>query len=269
MGRSDHRRVRSRSVLASAVVVATALVAGACGSQSEDPELALPEGWTFQVQADGAEPVDSVAIDFGVVAEAAAPDADPPAEPAPLEDPEPEPTPEPPPEPAPEPASDAELARRWWQWAAAEPWATSPLADPDGGDCHRNQPDDVWFLAPSIGREAERGCAVPGGRELFVPVLVRWCDPADDCRFTDPQGAAVLDGDELALIPVSNAVPYEVAGAADNAVTPSSEAMTVTDTGWWARIPELTPGTHELVVYGSSLELEVAVRYVLEVAADS
>ncbi len=264
MGRSDHSGVRSRSVLGSAVVVTTALLAAACGSQADEPELALPEGWTFQLQTDD-EP--APAIDFGAIAEAAVGQQVDEPEPAPLPEPDPTPTPEPTPEPPPEPATDDELARRWWQWAADEPWDTSPLADPDGTHCHRNQPDDVWFLAPSVGGEADRVCTIPPGRELFVPVLVRWCDPAGECGFTDPQGAALLDGRELALLPVSNTTPYEVAGTADNPVTPSSDPMRVTDTGWWVRIADLSPGRHELVVYGTSLELEVAVRYLLDVEA--
>lgn len=260
MGRTDQVGVRSRSVLGSAVVVTTALVAGACGSAGDEPELALPEGWTLQLQADDDDASAELAIDFGSVAETA-----PEEQQAPAPEPPPSPTPTPTPEPPPEPATDAELARRWWQWAAAEPWSTSPLADPDGGDCHRNQPDDVWFLAPSVGGDAERACTIPRGRDVFVPVLVRWCDPEVECGFTDPQGAALLDDEGLTLVPVSNTAPYEVAGVADNPVTPSGEPMTVTDTGWWVRIPDLTPGNHELVVYGTSLELEVAVRYRIEV----
>jgi hypothetical protein len=259
--------VGSRLVLGPAVAIAAALVISACGGGAQDSEYALPEGWTLDLGGAEAEPTPVPPAGFAPPADpASVPPAGfaPPADPA-SSDGEAAAPAEPTPEPPPEPATDAELAERWWQWAALEAWDTSPLADLDGGDCNRNQPDDVWFLAPSIDGEAIRTCAVPADREIFVPVLARWCDPGGECSFTDPQGAALLDGTALDLIRVSNSTPYEIVGVIDNPVTPSDEPMPVIDTGWWVRVPPLGAGSHELVVYGSSLELEVTVSYDLTV----
>ena len=264
MGPTDHSVVLIRLPLIASASLVAALIVGGCGAGSDPDDVTLPEDWSFNFAGETGTADD---LDSAAPPSALAAPPQPAVSPAPAAALESTvvPSTEATPAPAPEPASSAELARRWWQWAAIEPWDTSPLSDSDGSDCGRNQPADVWFLAPSIGSEADRKCALPADRELFVPVLARWCDPDDECEFTAAKGAAVLDGETLDLEAVSNSSVYELVGSQDNPVTPSAEPMSVTDTGWWVRIAALDPGQHELVVYGTSLELETAVRYELTV----
>ncbi len=72
----------------------------------------------------------------------------------------------------------AQLAAAWWQWALADPVATSPLVgDYTGGPkCDGRPLSDVpgkkWFLAGSFdGSAVERTCTMPVGTQLFFPVL--------------------------------------------------------------------------------------------------
>ena len=72
----------------------------------------------------------------------------------------------------------AQLAAAWWQWALADPVATSPLVgDYAGGpQCDgqplRDVPGKKWFLAGSFdGSAVERTCTMPVGTQLFFPVF--------------------------------------------------------------------------------------------------
>jgi hypothetical protein len=50
----------------------------------------------------------------------------------------------------------------------AEPIATNPAFDPDGRFCDRNQEGKVWFLASTFEGVADRTCAVPAGKAIFL-----------------------------------------------------------------------------------------------------
>lgn len=61
-----------------------------------------------------------------------------------------------------------ELVSEWTNWLIAEPIATNPAFDPDGGFCDRNQEGKVWFLASTFGGVVDRTCEVPAGKALFI-----------------------------------------------------------------------------------------------------
>jgi hypothetical protein len=61
-----------------------------------------------------------------------------------------------------------ELVSEWTNWLAAEPVATNPAFDPDGGFCDRNQAGKVWFLASTFGGVVDRTCEVPPGKAIFI-----------------------------------------------------------------------------------------------------
>src|SRR5262245_63795184 len=64
--------------------------------------------------------------------------------------------------------SYGELASEWTNWLIVEPIATNPAFDPDGRFCDRNQQGKVWFLASTFGGIANRTCAVPAGKAIFI-----------------------------------------------------------------------------------------------------
>ncbi|NUS26835.1 MAG: signal protein [Streptomyces sp.] len=161
------------------------------------------------------------------------------------------------------------LQSRWWSWAASEPESTNPVADEDGGDCARNQPKDVWFLAGTFGTRAQRSCPVPAGVPVAFP-LVNRIGGLDDCAlFMDGvDGSAVLDGKKVkADVYREEAVTVE--GVASNPVTGTDQTFEGTGCGLWVQLPALKSGLHSLKIRGTAGDFATGVDYTLTVAAAS
>ncbi|PWI16585.1 signal protein [Streptomyces sp. Act143] len=161
------------------------------------------------------------------------------------------------------------LQSRWWSWAASEPEATNPVADEDGGDCARNQPEDVWFLAGTFGTRARRSCPVPAGVPVAFPLVNRIGGPADCAAFMDGvEGSAVLDGKEVEAESYrGQAVTVE--SVAGNPVTGTDETFQGTGCGLWVQLPALESGSHTLRIRGRAGDFATGVDYTLAVTAAS
>lgn len=72
-------------------------------------------------------------------------------------------------------APTQKLMREWNQWALSEPWSTGPINDPTGAECAEGQDGKTWFLAGTSGGAATRQCSIPKGKDLFFPLVNRWC----------------------------------------------------------------------------------------------
>ncbi|WP_203670931.1 hypothetical protein [Catellatospora methionotrophica] len=155
---------------------------------------------------------------------------------------------------------------RWWTWAAAEPEASNPVADPTGEFCALNQPADVWFLAGTFGTRAQRACTVPQGRTIVVPVLNLF-GAKDDCDgfMATAEGTAELDGTALTLERFTG-VPIEVTAVAGNALGQEAGTFEALGCGIWARISAPAAGAHQLRIRGTSGNFAVSVDYDLTVA---
>ncbi|MEU6877665.1 signal protein [Streptomyces sp. NPDC046712] len=162
-----------------------------------------------------------------------------------------------------------ELQGRWWTWAASEPEVTNPVADQDGSECERNQPQDVWFLAGTFGSQVERVCAVPGGRPIAFPVVNLIGDRSDCAAFIfRAEGTVLLDG--KAVEPSTyTGDSITVESAQGNAVTGEEGRFITTGCGLWVQLPPLAPGTHSLAIRGQSGDFSTGVDYTLTVAASS
>ena len=96
------------------------------------------------------------------------------------------------------------------------------MADETGEHAAENQPDDVWFLAGSYGERVERRCAVPVGRDLFLPAFNMWHAGSEGPPpvMERASGTIVLDGELLEPEVIATPVPFTVAGARLNGVDP-------------------------------------------------
>ncbi|MFF8610022.1 signal protein [Streptomyces sp. NPDC015346] len=141
------------------------------------------------------------------------------------------------------------------------------MSDQDGGECGRNQPEDVWFLAGTFGGRVTRECAVPGGRPIAFPVVNTYGEPADCAAFMrGARGTVFLDGE--AVEPETyRGDAMTVRGARGNAVTEEEGSFTATGCGLWVQLPALAPGKHELKIRGRSGGFSVGVDYALAVSA--
>jgi hypothetical protein len=152
-----------------------------------------------------------------------------------------------------DPRSPEGLAARWVQWVAAAGPLANPVEDEDGRHAAANQPDDVWFLAGTPGKRMQRSCAVPLGRDLFLPIVNFWEWPATG-RVTvaeDATGSLVVDGVPLELEVIGTPVPFPVAGARLNGVTGRRKPVPVSVWGLWKLVPALPPGEHHLQGVGT------------------
>jgi hypothetical protein len=163
--------------------------------------------------------------------------------------------------------SPEDLQSRWWTWALSEPEGTNPVADEDGSDCERNQPQDVWFLAGTFGTQVERTCHVPEGVPVAFPLVNLMGEPADCAVFmSKAKGSAVLDGKKVES-ETNRGEPISVQGVAFNPVTGTDERLTTTGCGLWVQLPPLKPGKHTLTIRGQAQDFAVGVDYSLTVDA--
>jgi hypothetical protein len=173
---------------------------------------------------------------------------------------------------APSPASPAQrsVQARWWEWAAAEPVDTNPVADRTGEHCARNQPNDVWFLAGTFGGQVQRRCTVPLGVRLVAPAINRVSGDEDDCRsyMADVTGAVQFDGVEVPLERIEHEAVTFVARQG-NPVIDTSGTTRGYACGLWARIDPPGAGEHKVRIHGKSGTFEVEAEYTLMVTATS
>ncbi|MFI6278545.1 signal protein [Streptomyces sp. NPDC050988] len=163
--------------------------------------------------------------------------------------------------------SPEDLQSRWWTWAMSEPEPTNPVADEDGSECERNQPQDMWFLAGTFGTQAERACSIPDGAPIAFPLVNLMGGPADCADFmSTAKGSAVLDGKKVGSETIRGET-ISVQGVADNPVTGTHERFTTTGCGLWVQMPPLKPGKHTLTIRGQAQDFSVGVDYSLTVDA--
>ncbi|MFG2982517.1 signal protein [Streptomyces sp. NPDC048258] len=159
----------------------------------------------------------------------------------------------------------AEIQGRWWNWAAASPARSNPVADRDGAFCAEKQPDDVWFLAGSFGETVRRTCRVPAGRPVAFPLVNLFGDRSDCTRFMEgAKGGATLDGKQLEAQRYE-ATGIQLKGVEGNPVTQDGSALSVRACGLWVQLDPLPPGAHTLQIEGSSGSFAVSVGYELQV----
>jgi hypothetical protein len=158
------------------------------------------------------------------------------------------------------------MQERWWNWAAAEPEASNPVADTSGAFCDRNQPDDIWFFAGTFGGEVKRECKLPAGRSIIAP-LVNLIGEETECAafMRTAEGRAEFDGKRLEPRRIE-AERVIVRGSAGNPLTQTDEKVEATACGLWITIRAPKPDTHHLAIRGSSGTFSTAADYTFEVA---
>ncbi len=165
------------------------------------------------------------------------------------------------------PSRQQELSIRWWEWAFSEPSATNPVLDRTGEFAHRNQPQDVFFLAGTFGTQEMRKCVVPANTEVFFPILNifggRFADLSDP--FPSPQLKAELDRAPLEIQYIESN-PAKVTGVAGNPMEMPGTSV-IKSSGYWCHLEAVPAGRHHLSFAGVSQGFGVAVDYDLTVAA--
>jgi hypothetical protein len=76
-----------------------------------------------------------------------------------------------------------EWAASWCRWMLSIPKRRNPSLDTTGKYCSVNQNNkDVWFLTGTFGNiePVKRRCAIPAGKAIFFPVLVKEDSLAED-----------------------------------------------------------------------------------------
>jgi hypothetical protein len=174
--------------------------------------------------------------------------------------------------------SQSEWSQAYLQWVATFARASSPVSDTSGAQCAAKQSGDVWFLATSDGTApVERGCAVPLGKTVFLPiasVLERSGSREPDCAAMARAASAnlqhvgalslTIDGRAVDALP-----SYRQSSGGCFALgarqVPRVDAKTAVADGYYVMLRPLPAGTHTLVVGARFDNVEVATTYRLEV----
>lgn len=169
-------------------------------------------------------------------------------------------------------------SQHWWTWLLNQHCPNNAFADTTGAYANLDQSGTVYFLAGSPKVGVVRNVTIPGGKDLFFPVMNYINDfPCPDTAFHPVPGetlehflqAAAKDGmdrvsgvqvnlDDVAL---TNAASYRVATSLyyftgnpemtacfDPCITGTSQAA-VSD-GYWFMLRALPKGTHKLHFHG-------------------
>jgi hypothetical protein len=160
-----------------------------------------------------------------------------------------------------------EWTTTWWKWILSIPESSNPLTDSTGEYCGQGQSGPVWFLAGTLGGNAERVCTIPQGKPILLPIMNAECSFLDfpaaktvseltACSKEDntktKQLKASLDGKQLTkldnyrvLSPLFNiTIPeHNVLGL------PGGKTQMISD-GFWLFLTPLAQGKHDLQFSG-------------------
>ena len=167
-----------------------------------------------------------------------------------------------------------EWAAAWWQWALSIPAANNPLLDTTGQFAGVSQSGPVWFLAGTLGGDAERTVTVPAGKSIFMPVH-NWifgsgvfdCDPtvpgvpcdvptlrqkAADATTAAEVVEAWIDGVQVENIRTYRAVspePFGIVLPEGNIVgIPAGTYYPQVADGYWLMLTPFSAGEHSILV---------------------
>lgn len=174
------------------------------------------------------------------------------------------------------------LGALWWQHALSIPFDHNPILDETGANCSLGQHGDIWFLHGSFGGpQIVRNCGVPEGRRFFLPIVNWICLPFPGetvkenvqlCRETNDLTDILhltIDGvpsDQLIKRRAQHN-PFDVTLPGDNVFGVDPGTYVAVHDGYWAMVPQLSPGVHTIEIFGgiSFFELTVDVVYNLTV----
>ena len=191
----------------------------------------------------------------------------------------------------------AEWTANYWQWGTAIPMEGGhPLLDLTGDHCNKEQDEAVFFLPDSflflilVGEPlVHRGCEVPCGKPILLPLMWALTLAPGDCEPDKMEDCAALAANLLETVTISevtlDGVPLPCPGdhrevspvfevnlpppAPDNNIFSLDEPLTrqaVSD-GYWLLLKPLEPGKHTLSIVAGLEGEEYTRHYEITVAA--
>lgn len=158
------------------------------------------------------------------------------------------------------------LGAQWWQQALSIPLDLNPILDQTGASCGLGQYGDIWFLHGSFGGpQIVRNCSVPAGRRFFLPIINWICLPfpgetikenVELCResndLTDTLHLTIdgVPSDKL-IKRRAQRNPFDVTLPENNVYGVEPGTYVAVHDGYWAMIPQLSPGEHTIEIFGS------------------
>jgi len=153
------------------------------------------------------------------------------------------------------------------------PPSKNPIDDPDGAECARNQPKDLWFLAGTHGGTATRTCRLPSGTSIYFPVLNQICAASagsgaaavDECTGAADQASATLDGHSLKITEADSGGVFDFVAKANSSTGFDQGSTHAVAWGLWVGPVPLTDGKHVLHFEAAAGSFSLAVTYHLQV----
>lgn len=183
------------------------------------------------------------------------------------------------------------LAARWWTWALTQPTSSNPLLDTTGALCANQQSGSTWFLGGlwNTSGSVTRSCTIPAHTDVFFPVVNYVdCEYATDkvsVSYVRAQSAFVNQGATSLSVTLDGQTPspkpiqferssvFSLNLPVDNLFdAPAGFLNPCADSGYYAVLQNLTPGSHVLQFSGTltqpgSPPSTISARYNLTVAS--
>lgn len=172
--------------------------------------------------------------------------------------------------------SQAELAKRWWQWLSSFGAQESPANDHSGAHCAAGQDGPIWYLAGAFGSDpVQRTCHIPAGKILFFPIITYMVVPTDGSltcaeaikgarEMTDAATDlhAELDGKAIDGLLQRRVASSGCFNAGERAPGKPNIAPSAAN-GYWLALPALPKGRHKLRFGGTLPSLGQEINYTL------
>jgi hypothetical protein len=170
----------------------------------------------------------------------------------------------------------------------------NPILDTNGAHCAAGgqlAAPQVWFLAGTFGGKVTRSCDIPGGKDLFFPVITSLfgqgqrigdCKGPKDCDPTALRNLAAAQEDDPPLLEASidnvaleNLDQYRVTSPVFNLFLPKGNVLGIPDDtygpvvadGYWLLLTPLSPGKHTIHFHGKTVTgFETEATYQLNIS---
>ena len=166
---------------------------------------------------------------------------------------------------------------KWWQWFLSIPREKNPALDSNGKNCDINQNDfNVWFLAGTLGGQAERTIVIRQGKAVLFPVISFATSYAENPTLMTEK-EMILDAksniDDIAKTEVSiNGVslqhpqfnrvaspPFDIVLPHDNVCGAEAGLTRAAGDGYWVFLKPVSIGKYEIKIAGSCLSGKIQI----------
>jgi hypothetical protein len=174
---------------------------------------------------------------------------------------------------------------KWWQWLVSIPKENNPALDMSGQYAEEKQEDqNVWFLAGTIGGSVVRRCQIPSRKAILMPIINYECSFAADPSISteaELKSKCEREIDDIKNLSfgidgffLRDTAPYRIRSPyfdvhlrENNILGLDQHTTRMISDGYWMFLKPLPLGSHQLISSGScrSGKIMIGATYELTV----